>query len=87
VGIAVAQLAYVSDALATGRLLAPFPIVARKRETWFIEYRPMRRDDPSLLSFRDRLHSEAERQRRVETEFFFRSASTKAEVEPAAMMR
>jgi LysR family transcriptional regulator of beta-lactamase len=87
VGIAVAQLAYVSDALATGRLVAPFPIVARKRETWFIEYRPMRRDDPALLSFRDWLHSEAERQRRVETEFLIRSASTKAEVEPAAMKR
>jgi LysR family transcriptional regulator, regulator of gene expression of beta-lactamase len=82
VGIAVAQLAYVSDALATGRLVAPFPIVACKRETWFLEYRPMRRDDPALLAFRDWLHSEAERQRRIETEFLNRSASQERRSNP-----
>jgi DNA-binding transcriptional LysR family regulator len=48
VGIAVAQLAYVGDALATGRLVAPIPIVARKRESWFLEYRPICREDPAL---------------------------------------
>jgi len=73
VGIAVAQLAYVGDALATGRLVAPFPIVARKRESWFLEYRPIRRDDPALLAFRDWLHGEAERQRQVEAELLNRS--------------
>ncbi len=82
VGIAVAQLAYVSDALATGRLVAPFPIVARKRETWFLEYRPIRRDDPALLAFRNWLHGEAERQRRVETELLNRSASQKRRSHP-----
>ena len=73
VGIAVEQLAYVSDALAKGRLVAPFPIIARKREEWFLEYRPIRRDDPALLAFRDWLHGEAERQRRVEAELLNRS--------------
>jgi LysR family transcriptional regulator, regulator of gene expression of beta-lactamase len=68
VGIAVEQLAYVSDALAAGRLVAPFPIVAHKSETWFLEHRPIRREDPALLAFRDWVHGEAERQRRIETE-------------------
>jgi LysR family transcriptional regulator, regulator of gene expression of beta-lactamase len=65
VGVAMAQLPYVSDALAAGRLVAPFAIVARKREAWFLEYRPVRREDPALLAFRDWLHGEAERQRQV----------------------
>ena len=47
VGIAVEQLAYVGDALAAGRLVAPFPIVAHKSESWFLEYRPVRREEPS----------------------------------------
>jgi LysR family glycine cleavage system transcriptional activator/LysR family transcriptional regulator of beta-lactamase len=68
VGVAVEQLAYVGDALAAGRLVAPFPIAAHKRETWFLEYRPIRKDDPALLAFRDWLHGEAEWQRSVETE-------------------
>jgi len=75
VGIAVAQLVYVGDALATGRLVAPFPIVARKRESWFLEYRPIRREDPALLAFRDWLHGEAERQRQVEAELQKRTAA------------
>ena len=68
VGIAVAQLPYVSDAISAGRLIAPFPIIAHKQENWFLEYRPSRQDDPALQSFRDWLHREAERERRVETE-------------------
>ncbi len=75
VGVGVEQLAYVSDALAAGRLVAPFPIVAHKRETWFLEYRPVRREDPALLAFRDWLHAEAEQQRRVEAELVARPAS------------
>jgi LysR family glycine cleavage system transcriptional activator/LysR family transcriptional regulator of beta-lactamase len=63
VGVAVAQLPYISDALATGRLVAPFPIVQRKYESWYLVYRPTRQGDPALLAFRDWLHSEAERQR------------------------
>jgi LysR family transcriptional regulator, regulator of gene expression of beta-lactamase len=74
VGIAVEQLAYVSDALVAGRLVAPFPIVAHKRETWFLEYRSVRREDPALLAFRDWLHGQAERQRGAEAELLSRSA-------------
>jgi LysR family glycine cleavage system transcriptional activator/LysR family transcriptional regulator of beta-lactamase len=65
VGVAVAQLPYISDALATGRLVAPFPIVRRKYESWYLVYRPIRRDDPALLLFRDWLHREAELQRQA----------------------
>jgi LysR family transcriptional regulator of beta-lactamase len=64
------QLACVSDALAAGRLVAPFPIVAHRRETWFLEYRPVR-EDPALLAFRDWLLGEAERrQRSIEIELW-----------------
>jgi LysR family glycine cleavage system transcriptional activator/LysR family transcriptional regulator of beta-lactamase len=64
VGVAVAQLPYVSDALASGRLVSPFPIVPRKYESWYLTYRPVRRDDPALLIFRDWLHGEAALQRK-----------------------
>lgn len=63
VGVAVAQLPYVSDALATGRLAAPFPIVDRKYEDWYLAYRPIRERDPALMAFRDWLHGEAGLQR------------------------
>ena len=77
VGIAVAQVAYVSDALAAGRLVVPFPILARKQESWFLQYRPVRREDPALLAFRNWLHGEAERQRAVEAEWVNRTAKRK----------
>jgi LysR family transcriptional regulator, regulator of gene expression of beta-lactamase len=77
VGIAVEQLAYVGDALAAGRLVAPFPIVAHKSESWFLEYRPERREEPALVAFRDWLLGEAERQRGVEAELLNRSAAQK----------
>lgn len=67
VGVAIAQLSYVSDAIATGRLVAPFPTVARKRENWLLQYRPVRGDDPALRRFRDWLHREAKRQSEAET--------------------
>ena len=65
-GVAVAQFPYVSDALAAGRLVSPFPIVARKRESWLLEYRPTRQEDPALIAFRDWLHGEAQYQRQAE---------------------
>jgi LysR family glycine cleavage system transcriptional activator/LysR family transcriptional regulator of beta-lactamase len=65
VGVAVAQLPYVSDALIAGRLVAPFPIVRRKYESWYLAYRPIRQEDPALLVFRDWLHGEAEPQRQA----------------------
>jgi LysR family glycine cleavage system transcriptional activator/LysR family transcriptional regulator of beta-lactamase len=66
VGVAIAQLPYVSDALITGRLVAPFPIAAGTSETWFLQYRPNRQEDPALLVFRSWLHGEAKRQRQIE---------------------
>ena len=59
VGVAVAQLPYVSDELESGRLVAPFPIVRKRFESWYLAYRPVRRDDPALIPFRDWLHREA----------------------------
>jgi DNA-binding transcriptional LysR family regulator len=62
-GVAVAQLPYVSDALASGRLITPFPIVRKKYESWYLAYRPARKDDPALRAFRHWLHGEAAQQR------------------------
>ena len=63
VGVAIAQLPYVSDALAAGELVAPFPMTGRKYESWYLAYRPIRQKHPALLVFRDWLHSEAQLQR------------------------
>jgi LysR family transcriptional regulator of beta-lactamase len=66
VGVAIAQPLYVTDALMSGRLVAPFPIIATKREGWYLEYRPFRAEEPALLAFRQWLHDEAKRQRETE---------------------
>jgi LysR family glycine cleavage system transcriptional activator/LysR family transcriptional regulator of beta-lactamase len=63
VGVAIAQLPYVSDALASGELVNPFPITTRKFESWYLAYRAARRSEPALLAFRDWLHGEARLQR------------------------
>ena len=63
VGVAVAQLPYVSDELVSGRLVSPFPMVRQRFESWYLAYRPIRRDDPALILFRDWLHQEAKLQR------------------------
>jgi len=63
VGVAVAQLPYVSDELESGRLVAPFPIVRRRFESWYLAYRPIRQNDRALMLFRDWLHQVAELQR------------------------
>ena len=65
-GVAVAQLAYVSDALMAERLVAPFPIVAVKRENWLLEYRPTRQEEPGAIRFRDWVRAEAKQQREAE---------------------
>jgi LysR family glycine cleavage system transcriptional activator/LysR family transcriptional regulator of beta-lactamase len=59
VGVAVAQLPYVSDELESGRLVAPFPIVRQRFESWYLAYRPVRQSDPALILFRDWIHREA----------------------------
>lgn len=65
-GVAVAQFPYVSDALAAGRLVSPFPIIASKRENWLLEYRSIREKEPALIAFRDWLSDEARKQRHAE---------------------
>ena len=65
-GVAVAQVAYVSDALTARRLVAPFQFVAVKRENWLLEYRPARQEEPALIAFRDWVRVEAKRQREAE---------------------
>jgi LysR family transcriptional regulator of beta-lactamase len=81
VGVAVAQPLFVTDSLKAGRLVAPFPIVATTREAWYLEYRPVRNEDPALLAFREWLHGEANRQRQIEAELF------KPSIEPASKKR
>jgi LysR family transcriptional regulator, regulator of gene expression of beta-lactamase len=68
VGVAIEQLAYGSDALMAGRLVAPFPIIAHNNESWFLQYRPVRREETALLAFRDWLHGQAKRQCQMEAE-------------------
>ena len=58
-GVAVAQLPYVSDALAAGRLVSPFPIVRQRYQGWYLVYRPALKDDRALTAFRGWLHGEA----------------------------
>jgi LysR family transcriptional regulator, regulator of gene expression of beta-lactamase len=70
VGVAIAQLVYVSEALLSGRLVAPFPIAAQTGEAWFLQYRPIRDEEPALQAFRSWLHAEAQRQREVEAKLF-----------------
>ncbi len=76
-GVAAAQTLYVTDALSSGRLVAPFSVVAAKREAWYLEYRPNRADDPALVAFRGWLHNEAERQREIEVELIERPSSAR----------
>ena len=65
-GVAVAQFPYVSDAIAAGRLVSPFSIMANKSESWFLQYRSIRREDPALIAFREWLSDEARKQRQAE---------------------
>ena len=66
VGVAIAEIPYVSDALSAGRLAAPFPIVAATNEAWFLQYRAIRQEEPALQAFRAWLLDEAERQCQAE---------------------
>jgi LysR family transcriptional regulator, regulator of gene expression of beta-lactamase len=68
VGVAAVQPLYVTDALVSGRLVTPFPIIATKREAWYLEYRPLRAEDAALIAFREWLHVEARHQREIEAD-------------------
>ena len=78
VGVAIAQVPYVSDALISGRLVSPFPIAAQTSETWFLQYRPNRQEEPALLAFRTWLHGEAKRQRQIEAKLLKQSGYSQA---------
>ena len=56
-----------ASTLLAGRLVAPFPITAQTHETWFLQYRPVRQEEPVLQAFRGWLQGEAERQRQIES--------------------
>lgn len=61
-GIAVAQLHYVSDALAARHLVAPFGIPQQRYESWYLAFRAIRSQEPALAWFRDWLRDESARQ-------------------------
>jgi LysR family glycine cleavage system transcriptional activator/LysR family transcriptional regulator of beta-lactamase len=82
VGVAVAQLPYVSDDLAAGRLVAPFPIVRRRFESWYLAYRPVRQSDPALILFRDWLHHAAKLQHQQYETFYPAGGATDADGGP-----
>lgn len=63
VGVAVAQLPYVSDALRSGRLVAPFHSTGKTYESWYLAYRPAHAHDPALAEFRTWLLAAANEQR------------------------
>jgi LysR family glycine cleavage system transcriptional activator/LysR family transcriptional regulator of beta-lactamase len=84
VGIAAAQPLYVTGALATGRLVAPFPIIAKKQEAWYLEYRPNRTEDPALAAFRGWLRDQAERQRQIEAELIKPTAKSVSKQQKAS---
>ena len=65
VGVGIAQLPYVSDALAAGDVVSPFPIPKREYEKWWLAYRSGREKDEALSAFREWLHAEATMQRQV----------------------
>lgn len=64
VGVAVAQLPYVSDALKSGRLIAPFHSTHKRYESWYLAYRPAQAQNTALKIFRDWLVGEANAQSR-----------------------
>ena len=61
-GIAIAQIHYVSDALAARRLVAPFGVPSQRYECWYLAFRPVRSQEPALGWFRDWLCDQAKRQ-------------------------
>ena len=52
VGVALEQLAYVSDALAAGRLVAPFTLSVPKGMRWYLVYRGFQSQQRDFAAFR-----------------------------------
>ena len=57
VGVAIAQLPYVSDALAAGQLVSPFPIVEQEYEKWYFAFRHSP-EAPGAIDFPRMAHAE-----------------------------
>ncbi|WHZ20654.1 MAG: Transcriptional regulator, LysR family [Rhodanobacteraceae bacterium] len=77
VGIAIAQIHYVSDALVAKRLVAPFGIPRQRYESWYLAFRPTRSQEPALAWFRDWLRDEATRQMQLCARLGWRTAPTR----------
>ncbi|OJU42370.1 MAG: hypothetical protein BGN99_27220 [Alphaproteobacteria bacterium 65-37] len=60
-GVAVAQRAYVAELLKTGRLVAPFDLVARSDRGYYLVWSPTRATTPVFRAFLDWLKEEAGR--------------------------
>jgi LysR family glycine cleavage system transcriptional activator/LysR family transcriptional regulator of beta-lactamase len=76
VGVAIAQLPYVSAALASGRLVSPFEVFAHRPDTWLLQYREVRKDNEALRQFRKWLLQEAKKECRAQAELIGRTKST-----------
>jgi LysR family glycine cleavage system transcriptional activator len=61
VGVALGLRPYIDDDLASGKLVAPFKITAKKDAQWYLIYRPERRGDPVLQAFQAWIAQEARR--------------------------
>jgi len=77
VGVAIAQLPYVSAALVSGRLVAPFSVFARRPDTWLLEYRTARKSDPALKKFRKWLLREAKKECEVQDTLIRRATGSR----------
>lgn len=53
VGIAMGISPYIDDDIAAGRLVAPFEIAIPKGLSWYLVYRPSRREEPAFGAFRN----------------------------------
>ena len=73
IGVAIAQLTYVRDALAANRLVAPLRPLTQTQASWRFEYRNTHSQDRSLCTFRDWLADEATRERAAQSAFIART--------------
>ncbi len=59
VGVALGVQPYITDDVAAGRLVTPFPIAVPMGRTWYLVSRPDRHEDPVFTSFRTWLRATA----------------------------
>ncbi len=53
IGIAMGIRPYIDDDLTAGRLVTPFAVTVPKGESWYLVYKPARREEAAFASFRD----------------------------------